>query len=115
MKSKTKSRVPKSQRREQQVSEALQESGETLKENGITLDQWIESGRRIRGQIIKEQYPDLKLAKRRRGQPRYPDLESLQGAAGKLKRPMSWKRIKAIIRDERAEKVLQVLNGSRGK
>jgi CopG antitoxin of type II toxin-antitoxin system len=115
MKSKKKSRVPESNSREQEAVEALTELGETLKEKGIILDQWIESSRRIRGQMIKEQYPDLKATKRRRGQPRYPDWESLQGAAGKLKRPMSWKRIKAIIRDERAEKVLQVLNGSRGK
>jgi antitoxin PrlF len=35
--------------------------------------------------------------------PKYPTLASLQGAAGKLKKPLSWKEIEAIVRDDRAE------------
>jgi antitoxin PrlF len=35
--------------------------------------------------------------------PKYPTLASLQGAAGKLKTPLSWKEIEAIVRDDRAE------------
>jgi prevent-host-death family protein len=46
---------------------------------------------------------------------RYPDIASLSGAAGKLKRPMSWKKIKEAIRDERAKKVMGALRQSRGK
>lgn len=34
--------------------------------------------------------------------PKYPTLASLAGAAGKLKKPLSWKKIEEIIRDERA-------------
>jgi hypothetical protein len=42
-------------------------------------------------------------------------LEEIRGAAGKLKRPLSWTKIKEIIREERAQKVMKVLEDSRGK
>lgn len=36
--------------------EALDRIGEALKERGITLEEMIESGREIRGQLIEEEY-----------------------------------------------------------
>jgi hypothetical protein len=66
-----------------------------------------------RQKVQKSRIPEFKS--REEKVPRYPDLESVRGAAGKLKRPMSWKKIKEIIRNERAEKVIQVLNRSHGK
>jgi len=35
---------------------ALDRIGEVLKERGLSLEELIESGREIRGQIVKEQY-----------------------------------------------------------
>ena len=35
---------------------ALDRLGEILRENGVTLEEWIESGREIRGQLIEEEY-----------------------------------------------------------
>lgn len=35
---------------------ALDKIGEALKEKGLSLDELIESGREIRGQIVKEKY-----------------------------------------------------------
>jgi bifunctional DNA-binding transcriptional regulator/antitoxin component of YhaV-PrlF toxin-antitoxin module len=39
-----------------QMIKLLDEIGEALKEKGITLDEMIESGREIRGQMLKEKY-----------------------------------------------------------
>ena len=36
--------------------EALDRIGEALKEKGITLDELIEDGREIRGQLLEEEY-----------------------------------------------------------
>ena len=36
--------------------ETLEKIGEILREKGITLDEWMESGREIRGQLIEEEY-----------------------------------------------------------
>ena len=33
--------------------------------------------------------------------PRYATLESLRGAAGKLKRPMTWRRMREVAREDR--------------
>jgi len=41
------------------LTEALDEMGKALKEEGITLEEWIERGREIRGQLLEEMY-DLK-------------------------------------------------------
>ena len=38
------------------VTEALDEIGRALKEEGITLEEWIERGREIRGQLLEEMY-----------------------------------------------------------
>lgn len=38
------------------VSEALNEIGEALKDKGISLEELIERGREIRGEIIEEKY-----------------------------------------------------------
>ena len=38
------------------VSEALDEIGKTLKEKGISLEELLERGREIRGEIIEEEY-----------------------------------------------------------
>ncbi len=38
---------------------ALDEIGAALRERGVTLEELIESGREIRGDLIKEQYGDL--------------------------------------------------------
>lgn len=36
--------------------DALDRIGEALEEQGITLKEWIESGREIRGQMLAEEY-----------------------------------------------------------
>jgi AbrB family looped-hinge helix DNA binding protein len=38
------------------ATEALEKIGEILRENGLTIEQLIESGREIRGQIVKKKY-----------------------------------------------------------
>ena len=38
------------------VSEALDEIGKTLKEKGISLEELLERGREIRGEIVEEEY-----------------------------------------------------------
>jgi AbrB family looped-hinge helix DNA binding protein len=38
------------------LTEALDELGAALKGKGVTLEEWIERGREIRGQIIEEKY-----------------------------------------------------------
>ena len=38
------------------ITEALDEIGKALKEEGITLEEWIERGREIRGQLLEEMY-----------------------------------------------------------
>jgi antitoxin PrlF len=38
------------------VSEALDEIGKTLKEKGISLEDLLERGREIRGEIVEEEY-----------------------------------------------------------
>ena len=38
------------------VSAALEEIGEELKGKGVTLEQLLERGREIRGELIKEEY-----------------------------------------------------------
>jgi antitoxin PrlF len=38
------------------VSEALDEIGKALKEKGISLEDLLERGREIRGQIVEEEY-----------------------------------------------------------
>lgn len=38
------------------ITEALNEIGKALKEEGITLEEWIERGREIRGQLLEEMY-----------------------------------------------------------
>jgi AbrB family looped-hinge helix DNA binding protein len=38
------------------VSEALARLGEALRDEGLTLEELIESGREIRGQILKDKY-----------------------------------------------------------
>lgn len=46
------------------ANRALDKLGEALKEKGLSLEELIESGREIRGQIVKEKYgidPDSKL------------------------------------------------------
>jgi hypothetical protein len=35
---------------------ALDEMGAALREKGVTLDEWIESGREVRAQLIDERY-----------------------------------------------------------
>ncbi len=42
--------------REAMVVQLLDELGEALREKGISLDDLIESGREIRGQMVREQY-----------------------------------------------------------
>src|SRR5438132_8242663 len=42
--------------REAVALDALRKIGESLKEKGITLEEMIESGREIRGELIKEMY-----------------------------------------------------------
>jgi AbrB family looped-hinge helix DNA binding protein len=38
------------------LTEALDDIGKALKAEGITLDQWIERGRDIRGKLLEELY-----------------------------------------------------------
>lgn len=38
------------------LTEALDEIGKALKEEDITLEEWIERGREIRGQLLEEMY-----------------------------------------------------------
>lgn len=38
------------------ITEALDEIGKALKEEGITLEEWIERGREIRSQLLEEMY-----------------------------------------------------------
>ena len=38
------------------AQEALEEIGQILKEKGLTLEELIESGREIRGNLIREEY-----------------------------------------------------------
>ncbi|MBN1453703.1 MAG: AbrB/MazE/SpoVT family DNA-binding domain-containing protein [Anaerolineales bacterium] len=38
------------------LTETLDEIGKALKEEGITLEEWIERGREIRGQLLEEMY-----------------------------------------------------------
>jgi AbrB family looped-hinge helix DNA binding protein len=38
------------------LTEALDDIGKALKAEGITLDQWIERGRDIRGKLLEEKY-----------------------------------------------------------
>ena len=38
------------------LTEALDEIGKALKSEGITLEQWIERGREIRGKLLDEMY-----------------------------------------------------------
>ncbi len=35
--------------------------------------------------------------------PRYPDVASLRGAAGSLERPLPWRKVRAIAREDRLE------------
>jgi antitoxin PrlF len=34
--------------------------------------------------------------------PKYPDIQSLRGAAGSLAKPLSWKKMRAIAREDQA-------------
>lgn len=43
-------------RREMVAGEALDKLGEILKEKGVTMEEWIASGRDIRGELIEEEY-----------------------------------------------------------
>jgi len=38
------------------LTEALDDIGKALKAEGITLDQWIERGRDVRGKLLEEMY-----------------------------------------------------------
>lgn len=38
------------------ATKLLDRLGETLRERGISLDEWIKSGREIRGQLLEEEY-----------------------------------------------------------
>ena len=38
------------------ATDALDKLGEVLRESGVTLEEWIESGREIRGKLIEEEY-----------------------------------------------------------
>lgn len=42
-----------------QIAKALDRMGAGLREQGITLEELIESGREIRGEFLKEMYPNL--------------------------------------------------------
>lgn len=44
------------QRRDVFAMEALDTIGEDLRAQGVTLDEWIESGRKIRAGLIRERY-----------------------------------------------------------
>lgn len=43
-------------RREVIATESLEEIGKLLRERGVTLDEWLASGREIRGRLIEEEY-----------------------------------------------------------
>jgi AbrB family looped-hinge helix DNA binding protein len=43
-------------RQEVVALDALDKIGEMLRERGVTLEEWIESGREIRGNLIEEEY-----------------------------------------------------------
>lgn len=47
--------------------------------------------------------PSTRRPVRRPLSTRYPTIASLAGAAGSLRKPMSWKEIQAVVREERAE------------
>jgi AbrB family looped-hinge helix DNA binding protein len=38
------------------IHAALDAIGDGLRDKGVTLDQWIENGRRVRGQLLKGKY-----------------------------------------------------------
>ena len=38
------------------ASDALKELGEALRKSGVSLDEWLERGRSIRGDLLKEEY-----------------------------------------------------------
>jgi AbrB family looped-hinge helix DNA binding protein len=38
------------------LTEALDELGAALREKGVTLEEWIERGREIRGKLVEEMY-----------------------------------------------------------
>ena len=38
------------------INAALDAMGAGLREKGVTLDQWMEHSRRVRGQLLKEKY-----------------------------------------------------------
>ena len=38
------------------ANEALDEIGEALRSKGVTLEQWLAQGRRIRGEIARQKY-----------------------------------------------------------
>ncbi len=42
-----------------QIAKALDQMGAGLRERGVTLEEMIESGREIRGDLLKEMYPHL--------------------------------------------------------
>lgn len=44
------------QKQEPDPMQLLDELGEALKAKGISLEEWIKSGREIRGEILKEKY-----------------------------------------------------------
>jgi len=46
--------------------EALDQIGAILKKEGLTLEDMIERGRELRGQIVEEQYPRLAKKKRKK-------------------------------------------------
>jgi AbrB family looped-hinge helix DNA binding protein len=46
--------------------------------------------------VIDEEESSVRLVA-----PTYPDISLLRGAAGKLKRPLSWKRMREIAREDR--------------
>ena len=43
-------------RQEVVATEAMDKLGDILHENGVTLEEWIEAGREIRGQLVEERY-----------------------------------------------------------
>jgi antitoxin PrlF len=46
-------------RQEVLAAKALDRIGEVLREQGLSLEELIESGREVRGKLIKERYGDL--------------------------------------------------------
>ena len=45
--------------------------------------------------FVVEDAGDVRLAA-----PKYPDIESLRGAAGSLEKPLSWEEMRAIARED---------------